>query len=138
MYFYVIADMTAAELKDKLQEKAADAAKKAEKDDLPAIFGTKLDSDLYLVPLDDIAINFGYELKLDPRRIIYVRRRFAPRVTRLRQRFDGTAYRVRRALGMPFEKECGEALLACLYYADLCGERIEKELKMSEATEATV
>ena len=138
MYFYVIADMTAAELKDKLQEKAADAAKKAEKDDLPAIFGAKLDSDLYLVPLDDIAINFGYELKLDPRRIIYVRRRFAPRVTRLRQRFDGTAYRVRRALGMPFEKECGEALLACLYYADLCSERIEKELKMSEATEATV
>lgn len=138
MYFYVIADMTAAELKDKLQKKAADAAKKAEKDDLPAIFGAKLDSDLYLVPLDDIAINFGYELKLDPRRIIYVRRRFAPRVTRLRQRFDGTAYRVRRALGMPFEKECGEALLACLYYADLCSERIEKELKMSEATEATV
>ena len=126
LYFYVIADMDAEELREYLEKKAKQAAKRRGKD-LPSITKEKLDSEFYLVDHRKIAIDFGYRLKLKAADMLRIKREYAPRVNRLRELFDGAAHALRRACGLSVRKECGEALLASLYFADLCGERLQRE-----------
>lgn len=147
MYFYVLLNKTASELKDIMQERARAAAKIIEKDKkkcarteqadsectdeklLPAITAGKLDRALYLVRTEDIAVDFGYSAKLDPRRIMRVKFRYHPRVNRVKEALDGAGYKLRRAMGIPLKKECGEALLTCLYYAEACRGRINGRMQ---------
>ena len=126
LYFYVIADMNAKELQKYMEKKAMLGAKGSGKN-LPALSKDKLESDFYLVDYRKIAVDFGYQLKLNARDILRIKRKYAPCVSRLRELFDGTAFRLRRMLGLSVCKECGEALLACMYYADLCKARLRRE-----------
>ncbi|MDE6293703.1 MAG: hypothetical protein K2L88_03675, partial [Clostridiales bacterium] len=135
LYFYVIANYNSDELVSIIQNKSKKFAevthpKSNQKCDeaLPALTTDKLDSDFYLVPLKDIFIDYGYNLKLKARKIKRVKREYYPRVSRLTQATDGFGFRCSRAFNGSLKRECGEALLACLYYANLCRERIEKEL----------
>ena len=96
---------------------------------LPYLVKEKMDSDLYLVNLRDLCVNFGYNMKIKADRMIYIHRRFYPRVKRIKQKFDGTANKIRSRLGLSLKKECGEALLACLYYTDECRKRLSEEIK---------
>lgn len=137
MYFYIVTKASAKELAKTLEKKSRLAAlnsfepkktnKKlcAEKTDgkkepLPKLTLDKLDSSFYLVKYDDIEVNYNYELKIKPKSVLRLRRKYSPRVGRLSQAFDGFGYRVKRAFNIGIKRECGEALLACLYFAGTC------------------
>ena len=133
IYFYVIVKKTADECKQMLEERARRAAEatisvRKETKDMPNISYDKLDSDYYLISLDDIGIDFGYKLKVKAKKIKKVYRKFRPMVMLLPAKADGFAYRVKRKLGLSLKEECGDALLTCLYYVGLCRERLDNEL----------
>lgn len=137
LYFYVVANYTADELVDKIQSKCKKFAVvsrpgSTEKSDeaLPQLTNEKLDSDFYLVNEKDIFINYGYSLKVKARRIKRIKREYYPRVNKLRQANEGFYYRFLKAFNGSLKRECGEALLACLYYARVCRDRIEKEFTL--------
>ena len=131
MYFYVVTKATAKELAVMLDKKAKLASKnnfspkfdkKRVKTDekLPGLTVGKLDSSFYLVPYADITVDYNYRLKLNPKKVIRLHRKYAPRVKWISQAFDGFGYKVKRALGIGITRACGEALLACLYFAGTC------------------
>lgn len=152
MYFYIALNVTAAELKAVMEQRAKDAAesvpkkrrsgksavpavcrqaeenageqKKRKNEPLPSLEKSKLERDLYLVKFDDIGVDFGYSAKLDPRNTERVRFRFYPCVNKFKAALDGAGFALRRAFNVKIKKECGEALLTCLYYAEVCRKRI--------------
>lgn len=160
MYFYIALNVTAAELKAVMEQRAKDAAesvpkkrrkgksaapvacpqaeedaalpreekagehKKTKAELFPSLEKSKLERDLYLVKFDDIGVDFGYSAKLDPRKTERVRFRFYPCVNKFKAAVDGAGFSLRRAFNVKIKKECGEALLTCLYYAEVCRKRI--------------
>lgn len=152
MYFYIALNVTAAELKAVMEQRAKDAAesvpkkrrsgksavpaacrqaeenageqKKTKNEPLPSLEESKLERELYLVKFDDIGVDFGYSAKLDPRNTERVRFRFYPCVNKFKAAVDGAGFALRRAFNVKIKKECGEALLTCLYYAEVCRKRI--------------
>ena len=124
MYFYVTANMSAVELAKFLQDKAMEASKKRAPG-TPRLTEDKLDSDYYLIKYSDIKINYKYELKVKARDIIFVKRLYSPRVSKFMSAMDGNVYRTKRLFNGSIKRECGEALLACLYYANMCEDRLE-------------
>ncbi len=160
MYFYIALNVTAAELKAVMEQRAKDAAesvpkkrrrkkreapaactqaeenaalpreekawehKKTKAELFPSLEESKLERDLYLVKFDDIGVDFGYSAKLDPRNTERVRFRFYPCVNKFKAAVDGAGFALRRAFNVKIKKECGEALLTCLYYAEVCRKRI--------------
>lgn len=133
MYFYVVVDKNASELCDMLERKAktfaavgaydCDKKDRAKADgigSLPTLTKDKLDSSFYLVNYKDIVVDYEYVLKLNAKKCIRVKRKFAPCVGKLTACFDGLGYKIKRAFGGKITRECGEALLACLYYASIC------------------
>lgn len=123
MYFYVTVDMSAVELAKFLQEKAKEASEKRAPA-TPKLTTDKLDSDYYLIKYSDININYKYELKVKARNVIFVKRLYYPRVSRFMSAMDGNVYRTKCRFNGAIKRECGEALLACLYYANVCEERL--------------
>ena len=160
MYFYIALNVTAAELKAVMEQRAKDAAesvpkkrrrkkreapaactqaeenaalpreekawehKKTKAELFPSLEESKLERDLYLVKFDDIGVDFGYSAKLDPRNTERVRFRFYPCVNKFKAAVDGAGFALRRAFHVKIKTECGEALLTCLYYAEVCRKRI--------------
>ena len=142
MYFYVLVDKSRDEMAEFLQNKSkrASALPYSEKckgkskavarsadEALPKVTADKLGSDYYLIHHTDIKIDYDYALKVKARSIVRVKRRYAPRVSKHKQRADGRGYRWRRRLNMSIKRDCGEALLACLFFSDACSERIRRE-----------
>ena len=130
MYFYVTVKMTAAEFDAFLEDKAyrASIEKKNFKEEiLPNLPQDKLDSDYYLIPYNKFAISYRYNLKVNARDIIFVKRLYAPRVKPIVAKLDGVYHRHKCRVNGYIKRECGEALLACLYYAEVCKERLQKE-----------
>ena len=127
MYFYVTVNMTAKELDAFLEEKARLASSNDNSIDrsaLPKLPNDKLDSDYYLIKYNDIAINYNYELSVKARDVIFVKRLYYPRVSKFSSAMDGNVYRLKCRFNGRIKRECGEALLACLYYANVCGSRL--------------
>lgn len=123
-YFFVVADMSAERLKEFVERKSKAACMRAKEKDLPALNKDKLESDFYLIDYKDITIDYNYELKIKMRRMLRIKRRYAPVVSKFKQAFDGAGFRIRRAFGGSIRKGCGEALLSSLYYVDACCERL--------------
>ena len=133
MYFYVTVKMTAEELDKYLEKKSKEASSNDEnldRSELPDLSNDKLDSDYYLVPYEDFVINYKYDLKLKARNIIFVKRLYAPRVKKITSAFDGGYYRHKYRVHGCIKHECGEALLACLYYAEACKDRLKGETSL--------
>lgn len=138
LYFYVVVNKTAEELKEVLEERAKRACelqaltseeykeKITEGDYIPRLSRGKLESEYYLVKHDKITIDFGYRLKLKARDMLRVKRRFRPGVGRAAEAFDGLGHRMRKTFNASMRRECGEALLACLYFADVCIGRMKR------------
>lgn len=126
LYFYVIADMDAAALHALLEERAKEAAE-GRGSKQPTLTRDKLESDFYLIDHRKVAVDFGYRMKYRADDMLRVKREYAPCVSGVRSLFDNAAHRLRRAFGLSVRKECGEALLACMYFVHLCRERIERE-----------
>ena len=130
MYFYVTVNMTAQQLDKFLEDKAKEASSdddSLDRSNLPDLSNDKLDSDYYLVRYKDFVINYRYYLSLKARDIIFVKRLYAPRVKKCVSATDGGYYRHKCRVNGSIKRECGEALLACLYYAEVCKDRLQKE-----------
>ncbi len=149
LYFYVTVKMTAKQFDEFLREKFRSASERAQRMDemnreqyesalaeekrngvcYPEIFGQKLDSDYYLIKYDDFRVNYNYELSVKARKILRIKRKYYPRVSRAAQHREGVDFKFRKAFNASLKRECGEALLACLYYAELCRDRLSAEQK---------
>ena len=148
LYFYVKVNLSAKELKEKLeqnvtktkrdleeerkkkeekdqtapeQEKTAadESYKKRDKKDLPAISVSKLDSDYYLVSFFDIAIDFNYRLFLNRRNALKIKRKQAPRCKRIVAWWDSVKTFTAKTFKPVLVRECGEALLVTLSFLEL-------------------
>lgn len=151
IYFYVMVNYTATEFAKLLQDKCRDfalnvkaerkhtAAKsnnelstvskfseatKSDKNNLPSLSKDKLDSDFYLIKHEDMSINYRYAMKVKAKDIYRIKRQYYPCVNALTHAFDGNVHKLRKLFGLSIKKECGDALLACLYYANVCKQRI--------------
>lgn len=129
MYFYVTVNMTAQEFDaflEKKAERASNGEKPTEEDPLPKLPNDKLDSDYYLIHYTNISVNYRYELSVKARDVVFVKRLFSPRVKKITAKLDGAYYRHKRRVNGSIKRECGEALLACLCYAEMCKDRLGK------------
>ena len=131
MYFYIVADMDAETLARKMSERAKAAAEQPGKAPVPSMSREKLDRDLYIVRADRIKVDFGYEIRLKARDMIRIKRRYSPCVCGIRAATDGMIHKIKSLFGLSVKKECGEALLSCLYYADVCRDRLKDETHIS-------
>lgn len=152
MYFYVTVNMDSdafveflenkcqkACVKAVEQENAERARRKAGKpadgdgDDggekLPKLTWDKLDSDYYLIDYADIKIDYDYVLGVDTEKLKSVRRKY--NYNDSKRALAGGKVKRKRPRGKTLKKECGEAFLACLYFADACSERIDRQLDKS-------
>ncbi len=135
LYFYVVADMDAATFRKTMEERTRRAAEHPDEKGLPKLSADKLDSEYFLVDYRKIAVDFGYRLTLSARDMLRIRRKFSPCVSRREAAFDGALHRLRCLFGVRVRRECGEALLACLYFTNLCRERLEKEAHLAHGKE---
>ncbi len=124
MYFYLTTKYTAKELTALLEKNAARSHTDIEKDIAP-LQSSKFSSDYYLIPYEDIRVNFNYAMKVNRYSSFWIRRRIYPRETRFHSMQD----KLRHSLGMVFnpviKRECGEALLVTMAFLELCKERID-------------
>lgn len=137
IYFYVMTKYTAKELKTVLERKCKKYAQSIDDpsvadEPLPAISADKLDSDFYLISHKDIALDYEYALKVKTRKIYRIKREFYPRVGRLASKTVESGYKIARAFNRSIKRECGDALLACLYFSNLCAKRITSEMNSTK------
>ena len=122
MYFYLTTKHTAEDLK-KLLEK--NAARTVSENGINPLQTSKLSSDYYLIPYEDIRVNFNYAMKVDRRSALWVRRRIHPRDSRLHSFIEAFHHRTGRIFNPILTRECGEALLVTVAFLELCKERID-------------
>lgn len=136
LYFVLTLNKTAKELLVKLHEAAA-------KTDKDALKTEKLYADYYLVPFDKMKFGYHYEMKLKLDEIYRVDRWVAPRMKKSKVAFRKAMTALHDFFFRYTEHECGEALLVCYAYLELCLDRIpvltaahsEPEQEISEPTE---
>lgn len=119
LYFFITTNYTAEVLAKKLRDNAASV------DPEMALRSSKLKSDYYLVPFDDIRISYNYSLKINRKNVYRIHRRVYPRTSRIKS----ILYEFKHTLAEKFTpyliRECGEALLVTLSYLELCRPRIQ-------------
>lgn len=119
LYFFVRCNKTAAEVRQLLEDNVRITDKK-NREGRPVIAASKLDSDYYLMPFDQIAINFNYCMFAKRKEILRVHRKVAERCGWLAEKWDLTKERVNRIVRPTLKRECGEALLVTLAYMEMC------------------
>ncbi|MBO7187634.1 MAG: hypothetical protein J6V68_04485 [Clostridia bacterium] len=80
----------------------------------------KLKSNYFLIDYNDIKINTNYGLKVSKKKAVRVRRKISPRTCWLSSTYDYCKYGVSRIIKPNLKFGCGEALLVCLSYLELC------------------
>lgn len=120
LYFYVVVNRNARELANQLKEVAA-----RDESDEKALKTEKLSSDYYLVPYEDIKINFKYVMKLDRTKCIRVRRHVHPRSKWTVFKWEEIRHAFTGRFDKDYRRECGEAFLVTLSYLELCEARID-------------
>lgn len=132
MYFYVVVNMSAEEFSkfiSKKMKRAAECGKEENPEkDLPSVSRDKLDSEFYLMKYSDLRVDYDYAMTVKARDIYRVKRKFYPRVSRADERGEDAKFRRLVTFNGELKRQCGEALLACMYYANVCSDRIKKEL----------
>ncbi|MBR2937668.1 MAG: hypothetical protein IKB80_04140 [Oscillospiraceae bacterium] len=116
LYFFIFVNKTAKELRNILELNL----EMRHPDGRYVITDSKLDSDYYLMPFDQIAINFNYCLFAKRRDILRVHRKVGKRSGCLAVAWDRARETVNRMVRPTLKRECGEALLVTLSYMELC------------------
>ena len=132
IYFYAVSKHRSCEFLKLLESKAKKFADGVTSEILPKLTDDKLESEFYLIKGNEIILDYTYALKVKARHIMRVKRKFAPQVNALKSAFDGSAHRQRKAFNANYKRQCGEALLSCLYFANVCGDRIERHLEIND------
>jgi len=118
LYFFIRCKKTAAELRKLLEDNVA-ITDKNHPEGRPVIAASKLDSDYYLMPFDQIAINFNYCMFAKRRDILRVHRKVQDRCGWLAEKWDLTKEIVNGIVRPTLKRECGEALLVTLSYMEM-------------------
>ena len=116
LYFFIYVKKTGKELRKTLETNLENR----HPDGRYVITNSKLDSDYYLMPFDQIAIDFCYCMFAKRKDILRVRRKIAKRSGCLAAIWDQTKATVNRIIRPTLKRECGEALLVTLSYMELC------------------
>lgn len=119
LYFYIRCKKTAAQLRKLLESNVA-ITDKNNAEGRPVIAASKLDSDYYLMPFDQIAINFNYCMFAGRKNILRVHRKVKKRCGWLAETWDLTKETVNSIVRPTLKRECGEALLVTLAYMEMC------------------
>lgn len=128
LYFYVRVKYDAETLKNKLEANASltyesiENEKKAQagKEEAPIVIETsKLDSDYYLVPFSEIAIDFNYRMFLNRKNAYKVCRKLPSRHKKIVVWWDKFKTKTALLFKPVLVRECGEALLVTLAYLEL-------------------
>lgn len=139
LYFYVRTNCTAAELQKKLEENVrvtqANNKGKSAEEKKTVISTSKLDSDYYLIPFENIEIDFYYRLFVDRRTALKVHRKLHPRCGRLTEFWDKAKEKNARIWKPVLVRECGEALLVTLAYLELRWEWLQSQKKGEQSDE---
>ncbi len=122
MYFYLTTKLNARELRALLEK---NAARTKEEKGIKPLQTSKLSSDYYLIPYEDIRVNFNYAMKVDRRSALWIRRRIHPRDSRLNSFRDALRHRLGTFFRPKLNRECGEALLVTVAFLELCKSRID-------------
>lgn len=148
IYFYIVVDMNRYELKERLENQAK--IPYGEKNGY--VKDENLGRKYYLYRLKDISVNFNYVMEMDMREgsaeRIYRRRDYsAPEDAKLLEKVEGKIKNiipyltccvnkskmewrrfVKSAFNISYKKECGEALLGCLGFYNIC-HRVDDDWK---------
>lgn len=116
LYFFIYTKQTGEELRNTLVKNL----KKRHPDGRYVITDSKLDSDYYLMPFDQIAIDFRYCMFAKRKEILRVHRKLADRCGWFAEKWDRTKETVNRIVRPTLKRECGEALLVTLSYMEMC------------------
>lgn len=122
MYFYLTTKHTGKELQNLLEE---NAARTQTENGIKPLQTSKLSSDYYLIPYEDIRVNFNYAMKVDRRTSLWIRRRIHPRDTRFHSLCDRLRHSIGTVVAPQLMRECGEALLVTVAFLELCKGRID-------------
>ena len=117
LYFFLRTTHTAKKLLALLEENVQRTEQEGDK---PVIAISKLHSDYYLIPFDQVQVDFGYCLYADRRQILRVRRKFTSRCNPFTVAWDRTCAKVNRVVRPVMKRECGEALLVTMSYMEMC------------------
>ena len=118
MYFFVTLNYNAKELLAKLKYNASKVGKDALKKE-------KLNSEYYLIPYNEIRIDYDYILSVSKKDIFRVERIVYPRCKKSNVFFDKLKYKISKLFNKNLTRECGEALLVTLSYLEICQSRIK-------------
>ena len=111
LYFFLRTKHNAAKLLEIMERNVRDKTE---------IAVSKLSSDYYLIPFDQVQVDFGYCMHADRRQIIRVRRKFKSRCNLFAVAWDRTCAKVNRVVRPVMKRECGEALLVTMSYMEMC------------------
>lgn len=100
---------------DKIDQSTADKCLGDILSKLPKMNEDKLDSKFYLIKREDIILDYNYAAKIPTSKVLSVQRKFYPCINKARAKIE--ACRIAKPLRKHLHYECGEALLASLYYA---------------------
>ena len=89
---------------------------------LPKVNRDKLDSRFYLIKREDFVFDYNYTVKIPVSNAYSVQRKFYPCVGKIEAKRESA--RIRKPIRKYLHYECGEALLASLYYATVLEWRI--------------
>lgn len=146
MYFYVVTKYKKDELMNKLRGYIYDAAKggnyqkqhddaiKENKDVVytsmkPALNEDKLDSLWFLLKYEDMLINYDYEMTAHFTENEIFNRRYIINEVNKGASKESLMIKKNKLSSKKMKRECGEALLASLYFANLSKDRILEDLK---------
>ena len=132
LYFYVRTNCTAAELKEKIESNMKVIRfdnYKNEGENKKVISSSKLDSEYYLLPFEDIEIDYQFRLSLNRRTAPRVYRRLYPRCCWVKEAFDKTKGTLSRVFDPNLSLECGEALLVTIAYMEMRQRWVESKNK---------
>lgn len=131
LYFFVVVNKTAKELKESIKEFNKTIPEKDGEYHAP-LSRDKLQSEYYLMKYNSIELDFKYGFTLNSKTAMRIQRKLHPRVkhiTELVARLNHFYW------GIRYHRECGDALLACIAYLELEQNRIDDLIKkMNEAT----
>lgn len=138
LYFYIVVNLTAKELRKHIQEfSARDSKREVGNQTTKPLTSDKLDSDYYLVRYADMYVDFDYALNIKYKNTLWVRRALRPRATGLYVLWDIASHFAGYSSRFKYRREVGDALLGCLAYLESAHDRIPQVCNVEIAKKHT-
>ena len=131
MYFYIIVNCDHIKLKEVLENAAKEANNRSDSANKKPVELKNLKRSYYLCDINNISVNYNYIMKLNNKIAVAVNRAKKDCL------FNKLKFGFKERFVMHnMEKECGESFIGCLAFYEICCKRIEKQLNLSNGTNA--